>query len=181
MTDISTYLMAISGGNFSGRSKYLAKLVPENQDSRIHPKISVGELPNNYISGIAPNVEQELMLHSAFSSQEIKSKVYSLLYRFGYEKNYKKNPFNLSGGEQAILVLMNSLLLEPEILTIDTTLEQLHEEWRIPLLDALYDGFFPKTKCYISDNRIWEYRRAELISITSKNTATAYNYIFLVP
>ncbi len=177
------FLIPVTGNNFSGRSNYLKSLTGNNAENINTPKlIYIGEQPSNYISGIFPTVKNEIDLHSIskFDNAVLYS-VKKLFTKYDFEKHFHKNPFTLSGGEQTILVILCNLLLYPEKLAIDTTIEQLSEEWRLPLFDAIQKGWFFNTKIYLADNRLTEYQLNNL-SITTNNTElSSYNYIFQSP
>lgn len=146
----------ISGNNFSGRSNFLSEIIKRKIDGRSHG-IKVGEIPSNYVSGCAPTVEDEIELHSIHANKEYKAIVISFLRKINFNTHFFNSPFDLSGGEQAMLVIICGLLLQPQTLCIDTTLEQLNSNWRIPLLNELSNDIYCKTHIYISDNRHGEY------------------------
>ena len=185
MTDIfhGQFLIPVTGNNFSGRSNYL-KSLSENTSSKINAPnlIYIGEQPSNFISGIFPTVKNEIDLHSISKSDgAVLYSVKKLFSKYAFEKHFHKNPFTLSGGEQTILVVLCNLLLYPEKLAIDTTIEQLSEEWRVPLFDAIQNGRFFNTKIYLADNRLKEYQ-INNTGITVNNAETpVHNYIFEAP
>ena len=172
----STFLTTVAGDNFSGRSTYL-KMLSNQKEGFLY----IGELPSNFITGIFPTVKSEIDLHSGSTPIEILNTVRSLISKYDFEKHFNKNPFTLSGGEQAILVILSMLLLNPEKLSIDTTLEQLNEEWRIPLLDAIQQGQFYQSKVFLSDNRLKEYNLVNSQLIVPVNSKSAHKYRFEKP
>lgn len=177
------FLIPVIGNNFSGRSNYLKSLSDKVSNDINTPKfIYIGEQPSNYISGIFPTVKSEIDLHSInkFDNVVLYS-VKKLFEKYSFENHFHKNPFTLSGGEQTILVVLCNLLLYPEQLAIDTTIEQLSEEWRIPLFEAIESGIFFNTKIYLADNRLKEYQLSN-IGVTANNIETsAYKYTFESP
>lgn len=150
------FLNIISGNNFSGRSSFLKSLA-EDSDGDEQSYLYIGELPFSYISGIFPTVRDEINLHLSKAHPRTVRKINALFSRYNFWGHEDKNPFVLSGGEQVVLVVLCALLLEPSILAIDSTLEQLSEEWRNPLLRAFQDGEFDNTTVFMADNRFQEY------------------------
>lgn len=154
--------ISIEGNNFSGRSYYAKHLCSQYNNSENKSAIYIGEIPSNYISGILPTVQDEINLHKTNASNITIDSIEELALIFNFEKIINNNPFSLSGGEQTILVILSALLLEPSLLIIDTTVEQLNQNWRIPLLNAFAKKKFPKTQIIIIDNRINEYKLTSL-------------------
>ena len=176
----TTYLTAITGNNFSGRSSYLKTLLASAEESN-RPNIYIGEQPSNFITGIFPTVKSEINLHLAGAFQETKTNIFDLFSTYGFEKHQDKNPFSLSGGEQAILVILSNLLLQPSKLAIDVTIEQLSEEWRTPLLNAIQKGDFSCTGIYLSDNRLKEYNLQNIASTSPAQQDISYELKFENP
>lgn len=178
------YLIPVAGNNFSGRSSYLKSLSENIPITENSPKnIYIGEQPGNYISGIFPTVKSEIDLHSIskFDNVALYS-VKKLFTKYSFEKHFHKNPFTLSGGEQTILVVLCNLLLYPKKLAIDTTIEQLSEEWRLPLFEAFQKGRFFNTKIYLADNRLAEYQLNNLpVNINNNIESSSYKYTFQLP
>lgn len=155
----SPNLKHIAGENFSGRSSFLQNVIKSEEIKFLNQPwgVLVGENPPNYISGLAPTVKDEISLHATGSKTKYEKRITDLLSTFFFENHFDKNPFNLSGGEQAILIILCALLLEPKQLAIDTTLEQINKKWRTPLLNEISNSIFCNTNIYISDNRFDEY------------------------
>lgn len=176
------FLFILTGSNFSGRSHYL-KSIGLNGDSVTNRPdfFYIGEQPSNFISGIFPTVKNEIELHSAKTEYEILNFVNLLFAEYGFQKHMDKNPFTLSGGEQAVLVILSNLLLQPKKLAIDTTIEQLNIEWRLPLLNAIQAGRFGEIKVFLSDNRLNEYGLTSYKTIVPVDLHKEYKYIFEVP
>lgn len=173
-------LINVAGSNFSGRSYHLKSL--QNLDeAKKQCFLYIGEQPSNFITGIFPTVKSEIDLHTTNTSSEILKIGRNLLYEYNFEKLFNRNPFTLSGGEQTILVILSGLLLQPDILAIDTTLEQLNQEWRIPLLSTIQNGLFYNSTSYISDNRVKEYNLFNSIDIIPINQKSNYKYNFEKP
>jgi energy-coupling factor transport system ATP-binding protein len=156
---LSGKINLVEGNNFSGRSAFLQELVKKNHElgGNVAYGIMVGEIPANYISGLAPTVRDEIYLHISGTNKVYKERLIQMLKNFSFEEHFNKNPFYLSGGEQAILTIVCALLLEPVELSIDTTIEQLNKEWRTPLLQELSSPDFTTTNISIADNRFQEY------------------------
>ena len=175
MFNTNKNLTVITGKNFSGRSNYLKSIIGDTENS-----IYIGEQPASTISGIFPTVESEIQLHSNSANQELLAEVQQLFNFYGFEKHYDKNPFTLSGGEQTILAILSTLLLQSKKLAIDTTLEQLNRAWREPLLKAIQNGGFKNTEVLLADNRTDEYK---LNSFTEKvvNNTEENKFVFSNP
>jgi len=176
------FLTPICGNNFSGRTNYLKSMIKNNSNNVNKPNfIYIGEQPSNFISGIFPTVRNEFDLHSLSAGKDVLDVVKGLFTIYGFENHLDKNPFILSGGEQTILVVLCSLLLHPDSLAIDTTIEQLNAEWRLPLFEAIQQGGFLDTKVFLADNRLKEYQLNDLAMPTIKFEQTSHKYIFEEP
>lgn len=178
MAENKSNITFIEGKNFSGRSNFLKELCSKNPHS-VNGGIYVGEIPNNYLSGVSPTVKEELELFSQNTRMDIKEAVQRLLYQLGFEKLYSNNPFTLSGGEQVVLSIIIDLLLEPSLLAIDTATEQLNKEWAEPLFDLMQSSI-PASRFYIADNRMDEYDNHYNILTPEKNFQN-YKNTFLKP
>lgn len=160
------------GNNFSGRSTYLKEYTNfEKSEDNQGTNIYLGEIPANFLSGLAPTVRDEIALHTLNSESEITHELINFLESLSFEKYYSKNPFSLSGGEQAILTIIVALLMNPQKLAIDLTLEQINKNWRDPLFNIISKFSNSVTNICISDNRINEYNLAELSTTINKNFA----------
>lgn len=150
---------AVIGNNFSGRSDFLKSLCfVEEKEEGAGKSLYIGAQHVNSISGISPTVQAEIDLHSTNINDDYFYEVNNLLHLFEFEKNYFKNPFVLSGGEQAMLVILTGLLLRPRLFALDTVVEQLDAEWRSILFDAISSDKFSHTKIFLADNRLDEYK-----------------------
>lgn len=165
-------LTIVSGNNFSGKSKHLKSIID------LERGIFIGEQPSSSITGIFPTVQSEIKLHSASTDVDVLNLVNSLFEQYDFQKNYEKNPFTLSGGEQAILALLSAILLQPKKLAIDCTLEQLNKTWRNPLLNAIQQGSFSETDILLADNRIDEYGLTDIIVVEPNNNSNEHKYKF---
>lgn len=168
-------LTIVSGNNFSGRSQHLKSIID------LERGIFIGEQPNSSITGIFPTVQSEINLHSGSTNAGVLNLVNSLFEQYGFQKNYDKNPFTLSGGEQTILAVLSAILLQPKKLAIDCTLEQLNKTWREPLLNAIQNGGFLETEILLSDNRIDEYELHNFNEIIPESKIQEHKYRFEKP
>jgi energy-coupling factor transport system ATP-binding protein len=151
MKKIDKYNISVAEGlNFSGRSQFL-KMEAKNKG------IYIGEIPSNYMSGVSPTVIDELDLFSYKSSEATKKGVDELISKLSFNRLFESNPFLLSGGEQVMLIILSSILSEPKIIAIDTAIEQLSEEWKVPLFTLILEKL-KHQKFILSDNRIEEYK-----------------------
>lgn len=155
-------LFTINGANFSGRSDFLKSLCSiDSIKPELKTKIYVGEQPSNYISGLFPLVENEIDFY--LNSKKVNNyKTFTdIIEYFNFTKYYKRNPFTLSGGEQAILVILTSLFLTPDILALDSITEQLDVKWRNILFTKVFNKENVNGRIYLADNRIDEYNFVE--------------------
>lgn len=162
------------GMNFSGRSEFL-----KNQCNDHSQGIYIGEIPSNYISGVSPTVQSELDLFSAKTDHQTMSALNTFISRLKFDKLFEDNPFLLSGGEQALLTILSGIMAKPKLLAIDTILEQLNDEWKIPLFRLIQDKLYHQN-LLISDNRINEYK-IEYDTIKLDYKTHKYEYPFSEP
>lgn len=157
------------GTNFSGRSDYLkSRLIePDLYNSSNPYGIYIGEIPGDYLSGLAPTVKDEITLHCADAKSMLTANINDFLESISFRNHYSKNPFSLSGGEQSILAIISSLLLNPKRVSIDITLEQLNKSWRTPLFETLHNLNDIDLSISICDNRVSEYEN-KIFQIISK-------------
>lgn len=172
-----------TGNNFSGRTECLKNISSQfsNNISFKRNNLYVGEQPTNYISAILPTVKDEINLHRTGENLRLEEEIVNLFYQLGFEKHFNKNPLSLSGGEQAILVILCNLLLNPENLCIDSTIEQLNEKWYKLLFDFFIQSNVIQSNLYISDNRIGEYKLTACNLIESQPNEVSYKYKFHKP
>jgi len=142
--------------NFTGRTSYLKAWL--DLDAKEHGRyVYLGEMPSNYISGLAPTVQDEVTLHNLFPQSDTATTILSLLRKVGLDKKFTSNPFDLSGGEQSLLIILCNLLINSDKLAIDATFEQLNRKWRTPLFDLISNTEYDLPNMLISDNRLGEY------------------------
>lgn len=157
---------ALTGPNFSGKSFYLQSysgFQPARgnhairfdsqlfRDSRID--LYLGAVPDNFLSGFFSTVRAEIFRYkqsATFNEQELSEHFIDI----NWESFYSRNPFTLSGGEKAIISTLSFAISNPRALCIDSTLEQLSEDWKVSLLNFLYKLSIPEI--ILSDNRIAE-------------------------
>jgi energy-coupling factor transport system ATP-binding protein len=169
----------IHGTNFSGRTEYLKSFREGSEKGKY---VYVGEIPGNYISGICPTVQDEIELHAKNKNGDVYNEVYQLLNKYDFGKHLSKNPFVLSGGEQAALTVFSGLLMEPDILAIDSTIEQLHQEWRKPIIDSIEQKRLNLSKIYLTDNRMYEYGLlTKLLTVSDENKKETFDHSFVKP
>ncbi len=173
----------ITGNNFSGRTECLKNIINQSANNVILKtnNLYIGEQPTNYISAILPTVKDEIQLHRTGENLILEDEIINLFYKLGFEKHFNKNPFSLSGGEQTILVILCNLLLNPENLCIDSTIEQLNEKWYMQLFDFFIQSNTIQSNLYISDNRVEEYKLTASHLIESQPNQISYKYKFHKP
>lgn len=150
------------GGNFSGRSRRLLDIKNASDSNPGAKRILIGELPGDYLSGIFPTVGDELKGHTRLRNSAAASGAWRMLDRIGYDRLLSRNPFELSGGEQAMLAVVSHLLMEPGYLGLDTVLEQLSPAWRLEVLNLL--GII-ESEVYIADNRYRDLAQLDLAAV----------------
>jgi energy-coupling factor transport system ATP-binding protein len=155
----------LQGKNFSGRTETLISLKNDLSNKTF---TMVGELPTNCLSGLMPTVEDELRLHATNKADYIFIQAMKILEELDFLKYNNKNPFELSGGEQALLTLISGMLLKPEIFAVDSTIEQLHKSWRESLFNFFTCEDNINTKIWVADNRFNEYGIEEFINESPK-------------
>jgi len=168
--------LAIHGMNFSGRTKILRQAAGldaspaagiANGPGRGRGdglQIYVGPEIYNSISGLAPTVLGEIELHSPGAVPD--HAILRLLSDLDLPRLYDHNPFTVSGGEQALVVIAAALALAPSVLALDCCLEQVDAELRDRVLRHLNHGAASGTAVMIADNRFSEYGPPDLRRIT---------------
>ncbi len=155
MNQYQNNITLIKGNNFSGRSHYLKTITGFcEEDLTSVNGVYIGPVPTNYLSGLAMRVRDELRLHNTGVNE--KETVHHLISEFGLSYLLEQNPFTLSGGEQAMVAILSGILLQPGKVAIDVLLEQINDQWKIPLLDKMAKGLFNKEHFFIADNRLDE-------------------------
>lgn len=149
----------VVGKNFSGRTAYLKELtlfgqpVKANGDLRVY----LGPVAVNFLSAMAGTIRGEIYVHGRdhLDNQRWMG-ILNFLDSLEFEATINQNPFQASGGEQSVIAVISSLMMNPRHLAIDVTLEQLSEPWRRSLLSYAASDEFPHTKVHVADNRIAE-------------------------
>ena len=156
-------MFILDGQNFTGRSDLLREFTglalngfsgaPANINGS--PMAFVGPELYNSISGLALTVEGEIQLHSRTPNDF--SLVLKLFSALGISHLLQRNPFTLSGGEQAVLIIASGLALRPGRMAIDCVVEQLHSNFRLKLLEWIRGEIAFDTSLGFADNRLNEY------------------------
>lgn len=183
-------LVIVSGPNFSGRTKFIQEAtyyqdpfaVPNGPRMATRPPgircAYVGVEGAATYSGIARTVGSELAIHGRLAGERASQKQSPILLWFSERRLLDRNPFRLSGGEQAMLALGTACAIEPNVLAVDNTLEQLHHLARHFLAIAA------ETKCLNEKGfeqlhgiwrRLYEERPSE--GLTDKNLAFLRNVL----
>ena len=128
------------------------------QGSTVAPRPTaqyVGPDVDNYISGLAQTVDDELCLHDTdWRKRDICRAICGLA---GLDQMLDRNPYTLSGGEQTILTLATALACGPETLLLDCTLEQLAPSTRVEAVQCLIQTRHAPD-IVLADSRVDEYR-----------------------
>lgn len=144
----------LRGANFSGRTDALKAFAGQPRANVPGDGAYIGPEIYNCLSGLAATVEQELELHALRPGRIADGR--RLFDTLGLSPLYQRNPFTLSGGEQAILAIACGALLDPTYLAIDCAFEQVDPNFRIETVRLLEHPDF-KTSCALADNRLSEY------------------------
>jgi len=148
------HCVAISGQNFSGRTRLLKSGVNSPAAKISRPSAYIGPEVYTSVSSLSVTVRDELELH--LSGSPHRESVWDLLDQWGLVSHLEQNPFTLSGGEQAALALLCKLALSPSALAIDCAFEQLDLEKKSATLAVLSSGEFGDTATLLADNRLSE-------------------------
>jgi energy-coupling factor transport system ATP-binding protein len=146
-------VMVIHGPNFSGRTDLLRAFAGNNSGNGVDAYIPAEVY--NALSGLAGTVKEEMELQA--QSAEHLAKAFQLFSTLGLEGLYGRNPFTLSGGEQALLAVTTALILQPRHLSIDCALEQLDTDFRAATLHSIETARCAAAAILIADNRLTEY------------------------
>ncbi len=154
----------VKGNNFSGRTAYLRRLtgLPETLSTEFQMDQSnlnnayVGPDSHNYISGLALTAARELEIHG-WRTSSVCEAIDGLVENLGLAHVLHRNPFTLSGGEQAMLTVLSGLALSPQHLSLDSTLEQLNWTAREAIINTLKMCAAKGIHTLICDNRMREY------------------------
>lgn len=134
---LPTGLYRLEGSNFSGRSDWIKTVAAETSRSG-GTSITIPPEINTALSGLMPNVADELEIHSG--SQKANARISTLFSEWGLRDLSHRDPMTLSGGEQAMLVILCKLATYPKLLALDGALEQLDPKNTIRVLNALHEG-----------------------------------------
>lgn len=150
----------LEGPNFSGRTDRLAAYVKEDNivGRSGQPKrgIYIGPEIYNSVSGLTTSVTDELRLHAGHDLAG--TPLGDLVGQLGLLSLGDRNPFTLSGGEQACLVVASALALLPNRIALDCALEQVDYQLKRLILDWLSDrGKSRVAHAHLSDNRLAEF------------------------
>lgn len=155
--DCTAGLTAISGSNFSGRSAFLRKLanIDGPYSSETPDRVYLSPEPENSLSGLSLSAAQELILHRG--NEEFAAALGDIWSLLGLDPLLHRTPSTLSGGELTKLVVASAILLKPDLLAIDGTLEQLDLQVKHELVACLQKGF-DAIRIVLADNRLSEIR-----------------------
>lgn len=153
-------LIAVQGQNFSGRTDLLREYVGLGTrgalDKDQYDRCAlIGPEIYNSLSGLALSVEDEVRLHLHETESPVTQD--TLLETMGLAPIRERNPFELSGGEQALTALAAAIALFPKRLSLDCCFEQVDAYMRQRVLDLLRPWSENGTGVAIADNRLAEY------------------------
>jgi energy-coupling factor transport system ATP-binding protein len=181
-------LWLVDGPNFSGRTHAL-KLITGAADAYLaHEHSSYdAQFPSAYISpevynalsGLCSTVEGELNLHSSFQeSHRSNKRIAQFLELIGLDKLRLRNPFTLSGGEQACLTIACALAMQPKNIAIDCALEQLDSRAKRLVLNLLASDSWSETLIVLADNRSKETVLPEsLVRLAAQESLTDFQSV----
>ncbi len=122
------------GGNFSGRTDTIQALADKVKVHGGHAILIPPDI-RPALSGLVPTVKDELLLHlGLFSADSI---YWCLANKWGLRSLDDRDPSSLSGGQQALLVILCKLAQRPSLLGLDGAFEQLDPENVSRVLAAL--------------------------------------------
>lgn len=177
-------ITCIDGPNFSGRTSHLRRhvgLEPDGSRQRGGERDSaayVGPEVYNCISGLGATVIDELRLYRPGLDADF----LSVLPR----RILGRNPFTLSGGEQATLAIAAAVGLGPRRLSLDCALEQIDDDLRAALLSWLPGQLPAESRTMLADNRLGEYpqhlsQSTERLSATLPTRPPRFGHIAQAP
>lgn len=148
----------VCGTDLYRRCRFLQKFAgyecSEVEAAAFRPSAYIGPEIYNAISSLAPTVREELSLASDPQAEPI---LHQVARRLGLDQLMQRNPFTLSGGEQAFLVILSAAGQKVQRLGIEGALEQVSPDSRVPLLDFLQGEVLDRTSVALADNRFTEY------------------------
>jgi energy-coupling factor transporter ATP-binding protein EcfA2 len=165
----------LKGNNFSGRTEFLNKIVKLSPTPAEH--IYLPPDPSKTFTSFGHTLKNELAIQT--SHLKDKSFVDNILHVLGIDRLQERNPFLLSGGEQALAALACALSLNSKIICIDTTLEQLDprvKEKTLKIMIKLCKA--NNLKFIMADNRIMDLpfpSHWDKITMPQEKTTTSIN------
>ena len=143
----------MAGPNFSGRTTMLRQAAglghPVQISADTHTSAYIGPEIYNYLSALATTVREELLLHTGgIGAGALLGQVNADLL--------ERNPFTLSGGEQALVAILAAVGLAPKVLAIDCALEQIDRNKKDSLIQWLRCALPDDSDVVIADNRLDE-------------------------
>jgi len=158
-------LISLEGPNFSGRSAALRDLASVDAPSRTADGPSSRRLiyvppeVHNALSGLASTVDAELRLHARAGIAG--PAMWNIAEELGLLALDRRNPFDLSGGQQALLAVVSASAIADEGIALDCCLEQVDRPLRHRLLQSLLQRF---PLIYLADNRANEFVGAQILT-----------------
>jgi NitT/TauT family transport system ATP-binding protein len=146
--------VSIFGPNGCGKStliNMIAGLVPADAgevlfDGRPIREIPFGYVFQNYREALFPwlhaldNIEYPLRLMK-LTRRERRERVERLIAHLGVNLDFKRYPYELSGGQQQLVSIMRALVVEPEILFLDEPFSALDYEMTLFMRERLQKIF----------------------------------------
>jgi NitT/TauT family transport system ATP-binding protein len=142
--------VSIFGPNGCGKStliNLIAGLVPADAgevlfDGKPIREISFGYVFQNYREALFPwlhafeNIEYPLRLMK-LTRRDRRERVERLIAHLGVNLDFKRYPYELSGGQQQLVSIMRALVVEPEILFLDEPFSALDYEMTLYMREQL--------------------------------------------
>ena len=145
-------LIAVHGENFSGRTMLLRNEAIGTGDTS--SGVYVGPEVYNYISALSANVQGELDLHRVSTQRSSADLTPTLVDALQLTPLLHRNPFTLSGGQQAAVALAAASVMGTRVVSADSCLEQLDGAHRHAIL---YWAQLQSSLWFVADNRIDEF------------------------
>lgn len=183
-------ITAIFGPNGSGKSTFLnilsgiVSIDGGECDMQQCAPFEFSYIFQNYRESLLPwrtnfeNVALPLAIQHK-SKQEIRQKVEELQKLFEFTFDWKKYPYELSGGQQQILAFMRALIAHPKVLCIDEAFSALDYENNLRSREHLQQYFlaFKPTIVLITHNIEEAIHLAEKIVVFSQRPTTVFEVI----
>ncbi len=174
-------ITAIFGPNGSGKStilNILSGIVPHDGGSYEMPgleRFGLGYIFQNYRESLLPwrtnfeNVALPLEIRK-IPKREIRARIGKLECLLGMSFEWNRYPYELSGGQQQMLVFMRALVTEPKMLLIDEPFSALDYENNLRLRECLqaYHAAYGATVLMVTHNIEEAVHLADRILIFSK-------------